>query len=645
MCGIVGKVDFAGRVDSTLIERMCTAMEHRGPNARGVWCEEGVALGMQRLAIIDLASGDQPIFNEDRTIAVVMNGEIYNFVRLREELRAKGHVFATRSDTEVLVHLYEEYGDALVDRLRGMFAFAVWDARRRRLLLARDRVGKKPLFVAQRGTKVWFASEVMALLQDPEIDRGPDTRAIVSYLAYQYVPHPMSAFAGVQKVPPATTLSVSVDETRSRRYWALDYGVPEPEATRTELEERLRELIWEATRLRLISEVPLGAFLSGGIDSSAIVAAMADQTSGPVKTFSIGFADAAYDELEFARVIADRFSTDHHEFVVEPHAVDIMPKLARHYGEPFADPSAIPSFYLAQLTSRHVTVALNGDGGDESFAGYGRYVTNDLAGHLNWLPISLRRITPYLVLPFGEGRRSNSASARIQRLARALAMEPYARYAHWMSAFSARMRADMFQPELLAPIGGWNPENVIGEVWLASTARSRIDRMLDADVNTYLPGDLLVKMDIATMAYSVEGRSPFLDHHLMEFAAALPARLKLRGTTGKVILKSALRGILPDEILDRPKMGFGVPLSRWFRHELRDLPAAILLGSDSRVHAYVKPEAIARLISEHHNESADHSLRLWVLLQLELWHREVVESPRIAAQPRRGFSDPLRVTL
>jgi asparagine synthase (glutamine-hydrolysing) len=638
VCGIVGKVEFGGHVDPSLIARMCAAIEHRGPDSRGMWCDGEVGLGIQRLAIIDVAGGDQPIFNEDRSIAVVMNGEIYNFEDLRAELVSRGHAFYTHSDTEVLVHLYEDHGEELVHRLRGMFAFAIWDGRQRRLLLARDRVGKKPLFVALRGNAVWFASEVMSLLQDPEIDRSPNAQAIANYLAYQYVPHPMSAFAAVEKLPPASMLAVSPSRAQTRRYWQLDYGVPEPQASQHELEERLRELIWEATKIRLISEVPLGAFLSGGIDSSAVVAAMADQMSEPVKTFSIGFTDADFDEVRFARTIAERFATDHHEFVVEPQAIEIMPKLARHYGEPFADPSAIPSFYLAQLTSQYVTVALNGDGGDESFAGYRRYLSNDLAAHLNWMPKPVRRLAPKLVVPLREGPRSSSTRARVQRLARALAMDPYARYAHWMSAFPLYTWPQVLQEEFLASADPTRTEGVIGDVWKASTASSRVDRMLDADVNTYLPADLLVKMDIATMAYSVEGRSPFLDHHLMEFAAALPPALKLRGARGKVILKSALAGILPADILERPKMGFGVPLAQWFRTDLRNLPSELLLGRDSRVHTYVRPAAIERMIAEHHQGSADHSLRLWVLLQLEHWHREVVESPLIQDQPAEEFS-------
>jgi asparagine synthase (glutamine-hydrolysing) len=637
MCGIAGQVDFTGSVDRSVVGRMCAALVHRGPDSSGIWEDGGACLGMRRLAIIDVTGGDQPIVNEDGSVVVVMNGEIYNFQALRNELISRGHSFSTHSDTEVLVHLYEDHGERLVDHLRGMFAFAIWDARRRRLLLARDRVGKKPLFVAFRGPKLSFASEVVALLHDPDLDRSPNPLAIANYLVYQYVPHPLSAFAGVEKLPPGTMLSIDETGVRRRRYWQLDYRAPEPNATRAELEERLRDLIWEATRIRLISEVPLGAFLSGGIDSSAVVAAMADQMSAPVKTFSIGFPDVDFDELRFARLVAERFATDHHEFVVEPHAVEIMPKLARHYGEPFADPSAIPSFYLAELTSQHVTVALNGDGGDESFAGYGRYVSNDLAAHFNWMPKPMRSLAPVIARPLGEGSRVNSTRTRIQRLARVLAMEPHMRYAHWMSSFRHEDLDQALQPDFVAATHGWRPEDVIGRPWADSRAPSRIDRMLDVDINTYLPDDLLVKMDIATMAHSVEARSPFLDHQLMEFAAALPAHLKLRGATGKLLLKSALRGYIPDQILDRPKMGFGVPLVRWFREELRDLPSEMLLGSDARVHKYVKPAAIGRLIEEHQRGLADHSLRLWTLLQLETWHRVVVEAPLASEHPIEGM--------
>lgn len=624
MCGIAGKLDFDAPVDEATIHRMCQAMHHRGPDSRGVFAEDGVSLGIQRLAIIDVVGGDQPIFNEDETVVVVLNGEIYNFPSLREELSERGHRFRTHSDTEVLVHLYEELGERMVERLHGMFAFAIWDRTRKLLFLARDRVGKKPLFWARRGNTIWFASEIRALLEDPALDRTPDSHAIASYLAFQYVPHPQSAFQGVRKLPPATAMTVTADGESQTQYWSLDYGEKIEGRSEEDLQEELRTLLWNATRIRLMSEVPLGAFLSGGIDSSAVVAAMSDQVSEPVKTFSIGFPDAAFDEVQFARMVAERFATDHHEFRVEPSAIDIMPKLARHYGEPFADPSAIPSFYLAELTSNHVTVALNGDGGDESFAGYTRYLANDRSNHLNWMPRPLRALAPVAARPFARPGTVGATVSRVHQFTEILAMDPSGRYTHRMSAFQGMFRGAYFQPEFLAALGDWDIDAVIERPWRESTARGRIDRMMDVDVRTYLPDDLLVKMDIATMAYSVEARSPFLDHRLMEFAASLPVELKLDGTNGKRLLKSAMRGIVPDGILDREKMGFGVPLERWFREDLRELPRQLLLDPSSSVLTYLKPAAIDEMIRQHQDGVADHSLRIWVLLQLENWHREVV---------------------
>ena len=425
MCGIAGTISFDGPVDSGLLHRMCAVMEHRGPDSRGVFVDNGAGLGVQRLAIIDVVGGAQPIFNEDGSLAVVLNGEIYNFEELREQLIRSGHRFSSHSDTEVIVHLYEEYGAEMVRHLHGMFAFAIWDRRRRRLFCARDRVGKKPLFWARRGNRFWFASELRALLQDPELDLEINPEAVAAYLTYHYIPHPLSIFKGIHKLPPACTLTVSEDDHRVDRYWSLDYSRKLTQVPIGELEERLWAGIREATRIRLMSEVPLGAFLSGGVDSSAVVAAMAQQMVEPVKTFSIGFPDDTFDELPYARLIAREFGTDHREFVVEPDALEIMPKLARHYGEPFGDASAIPSFYLAELTSREVTVALNGDGGDESFAGYDeRYTEGIRAPRLNWLPRPLQLAAPSLARLVGEGGRPSSTRTQISRLGRILAMSP-----------------------------------------------------------------------------------------------------------------------------------------------------------------------------------------------------------------------------
>jgi asparagine synthase (glutamine-hydrolysing) len=563
-----------------------------------------------------------------------MNGEIYNFQELRRRLAGLGHVFATQSDTEVLVHLYEERGERMVDDLRGMFAFAIWDDRRQRLLCARDRVGKKPLFWRRAEDTIWFASEIRALLEDPDVGREPEPRALGAYLALGYVPHPLCAIRGVEKLPPGSTLDVTRGSTSVRKYWDLEYE-PTSTADVDELRERLWAELVEATRIRMVSEVPLGAFLSGGVDSSAVVAAMCEVATGPVRTFSIGFSDAAFDELDYARVVAERFATDHHEFVVEPAALEITPRIARQYGEPFADASAIPSFYLAQLAGRHVTVALNGDGGDESFAGYSRYGYAHRPPRLAWLPRPLQVAAP-LFVPSSRGDAGDASfCTKLTRLAHILAMPEAHRYATAVSTFDGVRRHRLTTSEFEAA-ADVSVEEEFARLWSSSTAPDAVGRMMDVDVHTYLPGDLLVKMDIATMAHSVEARSPFLDQRLMAFAASLPSELKLRGDTSKWLLKEALRGRLPGQILDRPKMGFGVPLARWFREELRDLPPAVLLDPSSLGRGYFRRQGVESLIREHQLGAADHSARLWALLQLEFWHREVVEAPLVDAQDVRA---------
>jgi asparagine synthase (glutamine-hydrolysing) len=623
-------VDYGAAVDAQLVTEMCERIVHRGPDARGVHVAADVALGSQRLAIIDVAGGDQPLFSEDGQVAVVMNGEIYNFQELRERLRERGHTFSSGSDAEVLVHLYEEHGDDLVQHLRGMFAFALWDARRRRLLLARDRVGKKPLFYAARGGRIVFASELAALLADPSLDTTLDPRAIDAYLALQYIPHPLSIFQSVRKVPPASVLAFDTGGVRVQRYWRLAFepkldGIDEGAAA-----ELLREQLADATRVRLMSEVPLGAFLSGGVDSSAVVAFMAEQMSEPVKTFSITFGEADFDEVRFARMAAERYGTDHHEFRVEPHALSILPRLARHYGEPYADPSAIPSFHLAELTSAHVTVALNGDGGDEAFGGYDRYRWMARTEALRRAPRPLRAALARLSGMIGSGPAERDPRTRMALLGRSLTADPPHVYGHTLLAFEADRRRALLGPELRRQLDGWGAESILEDAWAASGATG-VDRLLAVDIESYLPGDLLVKMDIATMAHSVEARSPFLDHHLLEFAARLPAELKLRGRSSKRVLKAAMRGIVPDEILDRPKMGFGVPLNHWFRGELQALPRELLLDPGARCREYLDGAQIERLLDEHTSRRYDHALRIWALVQLETWHHEVLDPARAVA--------------
>jgi len=607
---------------------MCSALEHRGPDARGIHRDGNVALGIQRLRVIDLETGDQPIFNEDRSVVVVLNGEIYNYTELRAELAGRGHSFATHGDTEVIAHLYEEHGVDCVLRLHGMFAFALWDVRRQQLLIARDRVGKKPLVYDFRDGVLSFASEMGALLANAEIPREVDHEAIDAYLAHGYVPAPLTAIRGVRKLPPAHTLVVREGRARISRYWKLDYSSKLESESVEELCERIRAGLLEATRKRMIADVPLGAFLSGGIDSSAVVAAMAQQSSEPVRTFSIGFDHEEFDELPHARRIAQQFGTVHEEFQVRAQAVDILPRIVRHYGEPFADSSAIPSFYLSELTRRHVTVALNGDGGDESFGGYTRYVANALAGRLDRLPSGARRAVSAVVGRLPEGGQVSSVRSRARRLSGALAMDAPSRYARYMAWFDADQRQSMFTPEFAADRGAGGYD-AIAASWATTSGESVIDKMLEVDVDTYLAGDLIPKIDIATMAHALEARSPFLDHELMQLAASIPAALKVRGSEKKWILREALREWLPGDLLDRPKQGFSVPLSAWLRTDLRSWSRDILLDPLTLGRGYFRREAVETLLDRHAAGVDADDQRIWSLLMLELWHREYIDLPAV----------------
>ena len=625
MCGIAGKVDRDAGVPAALVERMCERQAHRGPDSRGVFSADGVGLGIQRLRVIDLETGDQPVYNEDRSVVVVLNGEIYNYRELRRELEGRGHAFSTHGDTEVIVHLYEEEGPGLVQRLSGMFAFALWDERRKRLLIARDRVGKKPLFYSEQGGTLSFASELGALMADPSIPREVDPTAIDCYLAYGYVQAPRSIWRAVKKLPPAHTLVWEDGKTSIERYWRLDYS-RKADAPLPELEEELRNRVSTAVRRRMIADVPLGALLSGGVDSAIVVSEMAAAAPQRVKTFSIGFAQEEYNELPLARLTAERFGTDHEEFTVEPDAIEVVPKLVRHYGEPFADSSAIPSFYLAELTRREVTVALNGDGGDESFAGYLRYVANNLSGGLDLVPRPLRRgaaAAAERLLRLGDARGLRSYG---RRFLTSIGEDAPGRYADHVCIFNRSEREGLLGEAALAAVGG-ETADVIAGPWRAASGRSRLDVLLETDVDTYLPGDLLVKMDIASMAYSLEARSPLLDPELMQFAASLPPRYKSRLTSKKWILRRAYRERVPDEVLDGKKRGFGVPLGAWFRNELRDFTREVLLDPVSLDRGLVRAEPVRALLDQHDLGGADRSMQIWSLLMLELWHREFVDGP------------------
>ena len=622
MCGIAGQARAdGGPVDPATIVAMCRAQRHRGPDSRGIHIGPGAGLGIQRLRVIDLETGDQPVYNEDRDVAVVLNGEIYNFAELRRRLRAAGHRLASRGDSEVIAHLYEQHGLDCLRHLHGMFAFALWDQRRRRLLLARDRVGKKPLFYSLRGGVLSFASELRALLQDPGVERRIDPAAIDAYLAFGYVPAPLSAYAGVRKLPPAHLLVFERGALRRERYWRLDYAAKRPVGDLGELHEEIRARLRASVARRLVADVPVGAFLSGGIDSSAVVATMAECSPHPVRTFSIGFAGVADDELPRARLVARRFGTEHRELVVEPDAVELLPRLVRHYGEPFGDHSALPCFHLAALAREHVTVALNGDGGDESFAGYQRYSSNLLAARLEALPEPLRRRLAAAAAGAARGPAGDGRARRALRFLSRLDGGREQRYLAQVCVFGAGERRRLYAPALAAETAACRSEELLLEPWREADGAELLDRLLAVDAGVYLPGDLLTKIDVATMASSLEARSPFLDPELMQLAASLPPALKARGTHRKVALRGALRGIVPDPVLDGPKRGFELPVAAWLRGELHGFAREVLLDRASRERGWLRPGAVADLLAAHRAGAADHGRRIWALLMLELWAR------------------------
>jgi asparagine synthase (glutamine-hydrolysing) len=625
MCGIVGVIADGEPVSGELLGAMCEALRHRGPDAAGMHLDGNVGLGMRRLAIIDLVTGDQPLYNEDATVVLVFNGEIYNHVALRQALRAAGHRFASSGDGEVIVHLWEQCGARCVDRLRGMFAFALWDARVQTLFLARDRLGKKPLYYARRRGGLRFASEPRAIFQDPAISREPDPSAIDAFLVNQYVPHDRSAFRDVHKLPPASTLQWSPGgEPAITRYWRLSYE-PKSVVDPAEAAEALRDRILEATRLRLASDVPLGAFLSGGLDSSAVVAAMAMTSPEPVRTFSAAFPGTALDETPHARRVARRYGTDHHELEIAPPDADVLSRMAWHFGEPFADPAALPTFQLCELTRRHVTVALNGDGGDEAFAGYRRYWQLAATRPAELLPIAARRALARRAAQIAGDTEGRAPLRRLARLARRLAVPPARRYSDLFRCFTDADRQRLYGPMLRPARDDGDPLDHVERAWAEIRDSGWIDRAMAVDLETYLPDDLLVKVDLSSMAHSLEVRSPLLDHELMEFAARLPRELKLRGRSGKALLRDAVRPWLPAEILDRPKHGFAVPIADWLRGELRSLPGEVLLDPTARDRGVLEPAEVQRVIDEH-GRGLDRAPQLWAMLSLELWFRACVDS-------------------
>ena len=623
MCGICGLSYADGRLgDREILQEMNDAIRYRGPDSDGYYVAESVGLAMRRLAIIDVKGGDQPISNEDGSLWVVLNGEIYNYPEMRDQLEERGHRFKTKTDTECILHYYEDEGPACVEHFRGMFAFALWDSHRRRLFLARDRLGKKPIYYSVVNGELYFCSEMSGLLtalpQRPEID----VEAIDLYLSLQYVPEPRTIYRHVYKLPAAHTLTWENGEASVRRYWDYSY-LPKLTGDENDLAEELRVRLREAVRMRLISEVPLGAHLSGGIDSSIVVALMAELSDAPVKTFSVGFEEQEFSELPYARAVAEKYGTDHHEFTLTYGNIPAtLEKISRHFGEPFADPSGIPLYHMSLMTRRHVTVALNGDGGDEDFAGYQRYGLDRLARTYTKLPAFVTgRTVPWLADRLRD--RSNRPTGQglvngIKRLEQLPQVDERASILRWGSYFSAAQRQDLWKAEHWRNLCADNAESLLVGTF-QNAQGSFLDRTLYTDLHTYLPGDLLVKADRMTMAASLEGRSPFLDHEIVEWTARLPDSLKRRGQSGKYLLRKAFDSYLPASVKSHRKQGFGIPLAAWFRGPLAGWCRQLLLGSASPLGAWFQESELEKLLEEHAEARVDHGKRLYALSMLAIW--------------------------
>ena len=626
MCGIAGFISKAdGRNDerAAKLDAMCRVITHRGPDEQGTAVVGRAALGMRRLSIIDLATGQQPIYNTDDTKLIVFNGEIYNYLELKKDLESRGHKFRTNSDTETIVHAYDEYGADCVKKLRGMFAFAIWDSREQSLFIARDRVGKKPLFYTLTADGEFvFGSELKVLLTHGGVTRDIDPGALDAYLTFGYVPEELCIFKGVHKLEPGHFLIYKNAEIRTEKYWDFDYSGKKLEDTEDEIASDLLTKLRDAVKVRLISEVPLGAFLSGGVDSSTIVGLMSQVMDQPVKTFSIGFNEDSFNELKYARVSAKHFETDHHEFIVTPDLVNVVDDLVWHFDEPFADSSALPTYMVSKLAREHVTVILSGDGGDELFAGYTRYVTDRQRSGLAHLPRGIRK---NLMRPLSAVLPHNAPG---KNYLFNISLDAAGRYIDSISHFNGPRKRKLYSE---ARQNKMNGSFALGEKLYRTIAGSsgdgdQIDNLLYLDSKTYLPGDILTKVDRMSMASSLEARSPLLDHKLIEYVTRIPSHLKLKGNETKYIFKKAISGFVPHEILHREKQGFGVPINEWINLQLKDRIRDDLADRRTLERGYFDAKYIRLLLDEHARGRRDHSYSLWTLWMLELWHRKYIDA-------------------
>jgi asparagine synthase (glutamine-hydrolysing) len=634
MCGITGWASLNSHTPPPegareLLHSMCERMVHRGPDSEGSYVTSGVALGMRRLAIIDLVTGEQPAFNEDKSVTVVLNGEIYNYRELRIDLEKRGHTFRSASDTEVLPHLYEEYGDEMIRELNGMFAFALWDNRRRRLLIARDRFGEKPLYWGVFDKTLLFASEPKVLLAHPAVKPSLNLQALRQYLSFDYVPAPFSIYEGINKLPAAHKLVVEDGRVDTERYWCLSYKTAEPVPSEDEAAEHLRELMADAVRMRLVSDVPLGVLLSGGVDSSTVAALAVAASHEAVKTFSISFAEASFDESAYARGVAKFLGTDHHEERLSANlAANLVSEIGAWMDEPFSDPSLVPTYLLSRFTRKHVTVALGGDGGDELFAGYAMYAGLRWAEFYKRVPSALRTsVVEPLVKLLPVKTKNLSFDYKALRFVTGAKYDAVARHHVWFGSFTPEEQTELLTADALAAS---NSDIYAQARQFADECDSAdlVTRMQSVDTRLYLAEDILTKVDRASMAVSLEVRAPFLDPRVAEYVASLPSNYKLRGQKTKYILKKAVKEMLPPFVTKRGKKGFGVPVAEWLKVKLRPLARDLLSPERVRRAGVFNPNYIARLQDEHERGVANHRKLLWTLLMFELWHESFVETPR-----------------
>jgi len=620
MCGISGIVyhDRHRPVILDDLKRMCNTLVHRGPDDEGFFVDQNVGLGMRRLNVIDLATGHQPISNEDGRLWIVFNGEIYNYPELRKELEEKGHRFSTNTDTETIVHAYEEYGEHCVTKLNGMFAFAIWDCRKQKLLLARDRLGIKPLYYFLDNRHLVFGSELKAILEHREVPRAIDLEALDSYLTFEYIPAPLSIFKGIKKLPPGHTLVLQDGKASIRQYWDLSFE--RFEGREEDLSQALYDLVKDSVRMRLISDVPLGAFLSGGIDSSAIVCMMSELMNQPVKTFSIGFDDPSYNELRYARAVAKHFGTDHHELTIKPDVVNLVEDLVRYLDEPLADVSVFPTYLVSQLARENVTVVLSGDGGDELFAGYDWYLAEKIEQYYRGLPSAVRtRWLPQVVSLIPPSSRKKGLINKLKRFVEGSVLPDSLRHFRWNVFMTEVNKDNLYSEELKRSASHFNPYSRFIAYLKAFEEADPLWQQQFADIKTYLPDDILVKVDRMSMANSLEARTPFLDYRVVEFAARLPSHLKLNGFKTKYLLKQCMAKKLPAATLNRKKEGFSIPIKNWLRQELRPLMHDVLSPERIKREGLFNASYVEKLKAEHLNGNANHSHQLWSLMIFEIW--------------------------